>query len=271
MLGIFGLIVLVLGGFAAGGGLFEWPFLFSDGYRDYSWVRSAGREGARGMLILIGGILVAVGFVAQMVDAAAGVKHDSGRGIGPGRYAQDEESATPDEPSVDAPADGTANSAVTEQPRVAGPSMGKFEQHSTKPAVSAKATDAAAKKTVSDAPAWQPMTVENPEAMAEGDNTLVTVQYRFENDHRRVRGGHYLWVIDVLGAVTEVDYDAETLQDEGQLTHIVRMPPSESGFDRSWSTSIVLEINGRRQAVSNRLEISQGADVRSIPLPQPIR
>lgn len=268
MLGVFGVIVLVLGGFTAGGGIFEWPFLFSDGYREYNWVRSAGREGARGMLILSGGILVVLGFVAQVLDGAARARLDSGRGVGPARFAQTGDAVAPEQPAVDAPAAATPRVTLEEAPKFGGPRMERIDRPSK---TSAAASASTSPPTKNNAPAWQPLTIDDAEAVAEGDDTLVMLQYRFEGDNRPVPGGHYFWIIDVLGGVTEIEYDAETLQREGQLTHIVRMPLRQIGFDRNWSTFIVLELSGHRRPISNILQMAPGEEPRSVPPPAPNR
>jgi len=267
MLGIFGVIVLVLGGFSAGGAIFDWPFLFSDGYREYNWVRSAGREGARGMLILFGGILVVIGFVAQVVDAASRISLQAGRGIGPDRFAQSaEQGAAVDESSKESGAVATvATAPATAPPLVAGPTTGKVEP----PSGAGTATTVSKAPTASTAPAWQPLTIFEPEAVPQESDTLLVLKYRFEEGHRPLAGGHYIWVIDVLDKTAEVEYDAGAMQQEGQLTHIVRAPFVQSGFDRTWSTSIVVEFDGRRQPASNTLHIAPGEEVRSVPPPAP--
>ncbi|HQU42095.1 MAG: hypothetical protein B7Z73_00980 [Planctomycetia bacterium 21-64-5] len=271
MLGIFGVIVLVVGGFSAGGAIFDWPFLFSDGYREYNWVRSAGREGARGMLILFGGILVVVGFVAQVVDAASRTSLQAGRGSGPGQFAQSpKEGAAVDEPPTDSAAVPTvATPPATEAPQVAGPSMGQVEPPSGAGSAATPAATVSRTPTASTAAAWQSLTIFEPEAVPQESNTLLVLKYRFEEGHRPLAGAHYIWVTDALDKTAEVEYDAGVMQQQGQLTHIVRAPFVESGFDRTWSTSIVVEINGRRQPASNTLHIAPGEEVRSDPPPAP--
>ena len=267
MLGVAGIIAMVLGGFAAGGGAFDWEFLFSDGYREHAWVRSLGRDGARGLLILLGSVLVVVGFVSQVIDSASqpvvAVASTANQTFLP-IDANDEPASTGDFTG------GTASKVpgprATPAPSVAGPTVGQTDYFPVPQPTTPGAID---ESSGAAEPGPQPMTIWNPEADSQHGDTIVSLQYRFEPGHRPRPGSHYLWIIDLVQATSEVHYDAEAMQRQGQLTHIVRSPLKGSGFDRSWSTYLVVETNGRRAQVSNRLEIMSGEGVRSTPLTGP--
>lgn len=279
MLGVVAVVAMVLGGFAAGGGAFDWPFLFSDGHRDYAWVRSMGRDGARGLLLLFGSVLVLVGFVSQVVDSASQrvlVADAATSQTSVGLDTNDEVAVPNHFPSTNVPPAAGApsanhatvknatGSAVTPAQPVANPNDAKYDRPPD--AASYGASD---NSSAIAAPGPQPMTIWNPDAVAQGDDTLVELQYRFEPGHRPLPGSHYIWVIDVVGMTNEVQYDATILQQQGQLTHLIRLPLKRSGLEQAWSTVLVVETNGQRAQASNRLYVTPGQSVRSTPLAAP--
>ena len=268
MLGVAGIIALVLGGFAAGGGAFDWEFLFSDGYREHPWVRSLGRDGARGVLILLGSVLVVVGCVSQVIDGASqpvsAVASAASQNLLP--IDVNDEPTLASDYSSGSVSTKAAGPMTTPAPSVAGPTVDQTDYVPPAVPASPSATDNA---SANSQPGPQPMTIWSPEAVAQDADTIVSLQYRFEPGHLPLPGRHYLWVIELSSSTSEVLYEAETMQRQGQLTHIVRSPLKGSGFDRKWSTYLVVETNGPRKYVSNRLEITPGEGVRSTPLTMP--
>jgi hypothetical protein len=262
MLGIVAVVSLVLGAFVVGGGAFDWEFLFSDGYREHNWVRSLGREGARGTLILLGAVLAIVGFIGQVVDTASKPVDLTAT------TAENGTIENPGEPSLSnsTPATGSASNALgnqmpTKTPPVAGPSLGTMNAPppSYLPAASGSSTGVSR-------PGPQPMTIWDPEAVDEDGETFVTLQYRFERGHQPLSNSRYLWIIDSLVTTIEVEYDPQSLQKQGQLTHLIRLPLASSGLLQSWSTVVMVEIGKQRRQVSNHLQIAPGNAVRSTPL-----
>jgi hypothetical protein len=258
MLGILGVVALVLGAFIAGGGAFDWEFLFSDGYREHPWVRSTGREGARGLMVLLGSLLAIGGFVSQVVDAASNPVAVTAALPGTEPATIDADSATSDERQTrDASIDSTAPRAVAgpsmPRPNVAGPNLGGTSKLAP--------TDSAPSSAVSG----QAITIWHPDVVDEENQTLVILQYRFEPGHRPVPGSHYHWLVAFSGASHEITYDAEAMQKEGQVTHVFSDSAAGRGFDTHWSTWLEVETEGRRKQISNTLEIT-GGEVQSKPL-----
>ena len=268
MLGIVGIMALLLGGFAAGGGAFDWAFLFSDGYREHTWVRSLGREGARGLLILFGSVLMVVGFISQVVDSASKpVRVVSTSSDEPLMASDGEDGSAPqaEVPEVAGPTITPSVAAPSPTPRIEGPAAGAPDSPPASYLPSRPGTSATAA-----APGPQLVTIWHPEVVAEDADTLVMLQYRFEVGHRPWAGFRYFWIIDLPDHTTEVESDGETLRKQGQLIHVFHMPLQGSGFQSTWSTVLMVEANGRRQEVSNRLQITPEG-VRSTPLLAPPR
>ncbi|HET6881419.1 MAG TPA: hypothetical protein VFI31_14750 [Pirellulales bacterium] len=267
MLGILGVVSLVLGGFTAGAGAFDWEFLFSDGYREYGWVRSIGREGARGMLMLLGGILMLGGFVSQVVDAASPSALASA--ALPRQTAENDDQGTtadglsPTNDDVPAPRPKTDfNSRRSAPDTLAPPKVGKNVAAPEPSAPTTSRPPPPADSTLQEITIWE------PDVVAEDGQTLLFLQYRFEAGHRPTAGIKYYWVIDFLGATHALEYEPESLQKQGQLTQVFSAPIEGGGFDQPWSTRLEAEANGRRTTISNRLEIS-AEGVRNVPLSSP--
>src|SRR5690349_2100747 len=127
MLGVVGVIALVLGGFTAGGGAFDWEFLFSDGYREHPWVRSLGREGARGLLILLGCVLGVAGFIVQVIDTASKpVPVTVAAATGTDSSAEGEPTPSLDNEVAGSPSKMSAdNRTSVPPPSVVGPAVGE--------------------------------------------------------------------------------------------------------------------------------------------------
>jgi hypothetical protein len=260
MLGIAAVVSLVLGAFVAGGGAFDWEFLFSDGYREHNWVRSLGREGARGALIALGAVLAIAGFIGQVVDTASKPIDLTAT------TAENGTIENPDEPSLSnrTPATGSASNALGNRgptTPVAGPSLGTMSAPPPSYLPTATGGSPGASR-----PGPQPMTIWDPEAVDEDGETFVTLQYRFEPGHQPLSNGRYLWIIDSLVTTIEVEYDPQSLQKQGQLTHLIRLPLASSGLLQSWSTVVMVEIGAQRRQVSNHLQVAPGNAVRSTPL-----
>ena len=257
MLAILSLVSLVVGAFAAGAGAFDWAFLFSDGYREYDWVRNMGRGGARGLLMLLGGVLVIVGFVGQVVDAAS-------KPVVVTANAQ-RTSDTPEAPLSPSGSSG-ATSKGTDQTSRPSPSKG--------PVVAAPSPGSATSSHASRAPAAtvyvppvaganQPITIWNPQLEFSEGETMIRLQYRFEPGHEPLPGTEYFWQIEVPAKPTEVAY--ESLQSEGQLQYILRLAQTEKWLREAWSMVLTAKTDGKRAQVSNRLNIV-GDKVQSTPL-----
>lgn len=258
MLGIFGLLILVLGAFAAGGGAFNWEFLFSDGYREHGWVRSLGREMARGICMLLGGVLVAAGFVSQMVDAAAkpvAVRHLA-------------------DASVDSLADDAAQPPAASQPASMPASLSNHPTSAPPPAAgSLLPTAPPAEIRTGKAPSppdlktsAQVVTISSPDAAQEDERTLLILQYRFESGHQPVPDSHFFWVIELQGFAQRISYEGGSLEKQGQLTHLFDSSVEGGAFAKPWATWIEMQAGQESRQISNRLEID-GAEVRSVPLP----
>jgi hypothetical protein len=268
MLGILSIVSLVVGAFVAGGGAFDWQFLFSDGYREHNWVRSVGRDGARGLLVLFGGVLIVVGFVGQVVDAAAkpvAVTANDGGTL----------ESTDELPPANGPTAGshsmetgpTGHPKPSKGPAVAGPSLQPMTSptasHSHAPSRSAAAADNPPPPAPGE---HQPMTIWNPETELEEDGATIWLQYRFEPGHEPVAGAKYFWLIAFPDKDTEVEDD--TMDREGRRAFFVELPKPEQSLKR-WSTTVwSVESDGKKKQVSNRLEINNG-EVRSTPLAAP--
>lgn len=260
MLGILGLLVLVLGAFTAGGGAFNWEFFFSDGYREHGWARSLGRDGARGILLLLGGVLVVAGFVSQIVDAAS--KPVSNRAV-VNVPAMNNNTESSQEVVDPAPSPSSGSPAVAQPQTVA--------RQATRPA--APATGAERRGTAT-APSTrlpgnmvssQPVTIWNPDPAPEDMRTFLILQYRFEPGHQPHPGSQYVWVIDLQGVAHKVSFEGGTLEKQGQLTHLFDASAEGGGFDKPWATWIEIEVGGEGRQISNKLEID-GEEVRSLPL-----
>jgi hypothetical protein len=268
MLGILGIIALLLGGFAAGGGAFDWAFLFSDGYREHTWARSLGREGARGLLILFGSVLMVVGFISQVVDSASKPVRVISTSLDKPLTASDDRDGSAPQAEVPEVTGSTPNLPLTTPPpapRIEGPAAGAPNSPPASYLPSRSGNSATAAE-----PGPQLVTIWHPEAVPEDADTLVMLQYRFESGHWPWTGFRYFWIIDLPDHTTEVESDGETLQRRGQLIHVFHTPLQGSGFQSTWSTVLMVEANGRRQQVSNRLEITPEG-VRSTPLLAPPR
>lgn len=262
MLGILGVVALVLGAFIAGGGAFDWEFLFSDGYREHPWVRSTGREGARGLMVLLGSLLAIGGFVSQVVDAASKPVSVTAAMPGTGSAAVASESAASadggrqDTSSIDSAGQSTVTSPTVTRPNVAGPKVGGTAKLGP--------TDSG-RSAPSSGASGQAMTIWHPDVVPEENQTLVILQYRFEPGHRPVPGSQYHWLVAFSGVSHEITYEAEAMQKEGQLTHVFSDSAASGGFARHWSTWLEVETDGRRKQISNTLETT-GGEVQSKPL-----
>jgi hypothetical protein len=271
MLGVFGVIALVLGGFTAGGGAFDWEFLFSDGYREHGWVRSFSRDGARGLLILLGSVLGVAGFVMQVVDTAS--KPVPAVAAAPseplaaldGEPSSSSESERPSWPSKKSSTSGKTTAA----PSVAGPNVGKNAT-----AAGMSSTDGETSSDEDDSglspvpPGPQPITIWNPQLEPQENQTLLILQYRFVRGHRPQPGSRYHWVVNLLSGTNEIEYEANSLEKQGQLTQLFDTPRAGGGFDQEWSTQLEIETDGRRAPVSNLLEItSEGIKSKPLKIP----
>ncbi|HWB09228.1 MAG TPA: hypothetical protein VG826_08390 [Pirellulales bacterium] len=271
MLGILSLVLLVVGAFLAGGGAFDWAFLFSDGYREYNWVRSVGRGGARGLLMLLGSVVILVGFVGQVVDAAAK----------PVFVTANSEAAldkTDGLPPAGGSADGSHSTetgkagppATVPGPAVSGPSHHKTSPAKTSPAVpQSQAATRSPGSSGGPPPAppggYQPITIWNPEVELYDGEATISLEYRFEAGHEPVPGAEYVWRLELPDGSREVVY--ESLQSEGRLQYLAQLSQAETGLTR-WSTVLSVDLDGKQKRVSNRLEIASGK-VRSVPLEAP--
>lgn len=265
MLGIVAVVSLVLGAFMAGGGAFDWEFLFSDGYHDHRWARSLGRDGARGLLMLFGGVLIIVGFIGQVVDTAAKQPE-----VATSSSAAQDTIASPDEPSL--PAVGPSSSSAAIKP--GAPTIGKTPTpptpattpQTTLPSVTASSGPPASYlPSTTSQPGPQPITIWNPQFFSQDDETLVTLQYRFEVGHHPLADAKYYWMINA-DQTTEVEYEPESVQREGQLSHLFLAPMASTGLQRSWSTELIYEIDKKRYRASNRLYFMPGRGVQSTPV-----
>jgi hypothetical protein len=265
MLTIVSILALVLGIFAAGAGLFNWEFLFSDGYREHGWVRSLGREGARGVFMLLGSLLALAGFVSQIVDAAF-------KPVAAVMSASDEnsEDAAPAvEPTATSavPNASSTSPAFSPPPSVARPASGQTARPPANDANGKRQTLAPLPPAgPPDAKASaQAVTIWSPDVAEEETQTFVSVQYRFEAGHKPQPGGQYFWVVNLQGVAHKISFEGETLQKQGQLANLFNATSLGAGFDVSWSTWIEMEAGGKRRQISNRLEI-EGEEVRFVPL-----
>jgi hypothetical protein len=267
MLGVFGVIALVMGGFTAGGGAFDWEFLFSDGYREHGWVRSFGREGARGLLILLGCVLGIAGFVMQVIDTASKpLPTVAAAPSEPAPAIDGEPSSASERPTW--PSKTSSGGGKTTAPSIAGPTVGKKANEPDMSSNDAPTSSAEVDESdTGNLPARtgpQPITIWNPQVEPQENQTLLILQYRFERGHRPQPGSRYYWVINLLSGTNEIEYEAASLEKQGQLTQLFDTSRG-GGFDKEWSTRLEVETNGRRTPVSNLLEItSQG--VSSKPL-----
>jgi hypothetical protein len=109
----------------------------------------------------------------------------------------------------------------------------------------------------------QPITIWNPVVEALGDDTLVRIQYRFEPGHQPLANVLYVWIISAASKDTEVPFDS--LQNQGRLEHILRVPVGSSGLTQYWSTKLMVEVGEKKSQVSNRLQITSG-QVQATPL-----
>jgi hypothetical protein len=264
MLGIAGVVALVLGAFTAGAGVFDWEFLFSDGYREYAWVRSLGREVARGLLMLLGGVLMIGGFVSQVVDAAskpvlatAALTRQTPESEA-GEQDADEQPSPARDAAAPTPLKTDFNSRTSLPPTVV---PGTKEKNTASPG----RVGADVKQPPPASSPLQAMTIWEPDVAVEDAQTLLFLKYRFEAGHKPVAGGRYYWIVDFLGATHEVVYEAQSLQQQGQLTQVFGTPVEGGGFEHPWSNRVEIDRNGHRTQVSNRLEISSEG-VRLVPL-----
>lgn len=271
MLGLLGLLLLAFGAAIAGGGVFNWEFLFSDGYREHGWARSLGREGARGVLMLLGGVLLIAGFVSQVVDAAS--KPITDHEIADVLPADESTVATQatgvSDPAASRPEPAPHDSKFTMPPTSAGPASGRApaqQRAGTPPAnVTATAPNTPAPNTPSPA---QAVTIWSPEVAQEDTQVLLFLQYRFEPGHQPRPGGQYFWVINLEGVVQKIAFEGGSLEKQGQFTHVFNASAEGARFSAPWSTWIETQVGQNGRQISNRLDI-EGADVRSVPLSAP--
>jgi hypothetical protein len=92
---------------------------------------------------------------------------------------------------------------------------------------------------------------------------MIRLQYQFEPKYEPIAGAEYFWQIDVPAKPTEVEYDS--LQSEGQLEHILRLPQPAKTLSEAWSMRLMVKSDGKLAQASNRLDIA-GGQVRSTPL-----
>jgi hypothetical protein len=257
MLGIVAVVSLVLGAFMAGGGAFDWEFLFSNGYRDYRWARSLGRDGARGLLMMFGSILIIAGFIGQVVDTAS--KQPV---VATSSSADQSTIPIPDEPSSSSAGSSTSSASI----KPGAPTTGKPPTSPTltttpRPADTANSGPPPSYvPTTTSQPGLQPITIWNPQVFDQERETLVTLQYRFEAGHQPRPGDKYYWLINAAGT-TQVDFDPDPSQGEGQLSYLFHFPLASTGLQGSWSTELMCQINGKGYRVSNRLDIAPGGRV----------
>jgi hypothetical protein len=248
----------MLGAFVAGGGAFDWEFLFSDGHREHEWVRNMGRGGARGLLMLVGSAFVVAGFVGQVAAAAAKPVDVAANALGT------PESGTPERqpPSGGSVAgfpwrDRGGSPASTKAPPVPDSSLGLTD------APPATFLPPAGDGPTTGTAGPQPITIWNPRTEAREEDTVVRVQYRFEAGHRPLANGVYYWIISAASKTTEVEYDF--WQNQGQLEYTLRVLLESSGLKQYWTTMLVVDIGGKRSQASNRLQIT-GGHVQATPL-----
>jgi hypothetical protein len=109
------------------------------------------------------------------------------------------------------------------------------------------------------------VTIWGPDPAPEDTRIFLILQYRFEPGHQSQPGRQYTWVIELEGLKHEIAFEGETLQKQGQLTHLFDASAAGGGFNKPWSTWIEMEAGGEGQQISNKLEID-GRQLRSLPL-----
>lgn len=271
MLGLLGLLLLALGAAIAGGGVFNWEFFFSDGYREHGWARSLGREGARGVLMLLGGVLLIAGFVSQVVDAASQPIAD--RQI-VDVLPNDDSTVATQATGVSDPAASRIEPAPNDSTRAppstaAGPGPGRATTQRPAGTPPPNVTAAAPHPPAPNAPSSaQAVTIWSPDVAQEDTQILLFLQYRFEAGHQPRPDGQYFWVIDLQGVVQKIAFEGGSLEKQGQFTHVFNASAEGAHFSRPWSTWIETQVGQKGRQISNRLDI-EGADVRSVPLSAP--
>lgn len=210
--------------------------------------------------MLVGGGLAVAGFVSQVVDAAS--KPVAVPAIAASTNAAENapverepvETSVPAAPSdglTFAPARTRAKSAADQPARPAPPAT-----------TMTSGGGAAANNTKVSS---QPVTIGNPDPAREDMRIFLILQYRFEPGHQPQPGRQYDWVVELQGVAHKISFAGETLEKQGQLTHLFDASAEGGGFEKPWATWIEIEVGGEGRQISNRLEI-EGDEVRSLPL-----
>lgn len=258
MLSATGLLAMLAGVFTAGAGVFGWEFLLSDGRYDYGWVTSLGRSGARSLLSIVGVGLIVFGFVARVLgvadqplppEAAAASTQLAESPESSGRSTPPETELPATHPDDDvAPAAGN----ITPANRAAASDRPTADTQSTSGATSA------------DPPPAQLITLWDPVTELEGEaGTFVTVRYRFEHGVRPQPGETYVWAIELPGGTRELEYDGESLSEQGELRRLVEVNLVDVPIQ--WRTWLTREQPPPARRVSNRLTLVPRRAVRSEP------
>lgn len=252
-----GLLALFAGVVAAGAGVFGWEFLLSDGRYDYGWVSSLGRSGARSLMGVVGVGLIVFGFVARVVGVAelplppevpgeATQLAESPQSVGASTPRADRR------PSPDS--DNAGAGAATNRPTTKGDAVSNLATTGT----------TAASGIASGPPPEQLVTLWNPLTELEGEaGTFVSVQYRFEHGTRPQPAETYVWAIELPGGTKELEYEGNSLREEGELRRLVEVNLVDVPIE--WRTWLTREKPQPARRVSNRLTIVPRRPVRSEP------
>lgn len=256
MLSATGLLAMLAGVFTAGAGVFGWEFLLSDGRYDYGWVTSLGRSGARSLLSIVGVGLIVFGFVARVLGVADQPLPPEAV-VASTQFAESPESASRStRPKTELPAahpaDDVAPAAVTPATHAAA------SDRSTAGTPTPSGTTSAAPPPAQLITLWDPVTELEGEA-----GTFVTVRYRFEHGVRPQPGETYVWAIELPGGTRELEYEGESLSEQGELRRLVEVNLVDVPIE--WRTWLTREQPPPARRVSNRLTMVPRRAVRSEP------
>lgn len=254
---ILGLLALFAGVVAAGAGMFGWEFLLSDGRYDYGWVSSLGRSGARSLLSVVGVGLIVFGFVARVV-AVADQPLPPETVVESTQLAESPQSAGASTPSANRrpspDSDNAGAGAATNGTATKGDTVSNRTTAGT-PGASGIA---------SGPPPGQLVTLWNPVTELEGEaGTFVSVRYRFEHGTRPQPAETYVWSIELPGGTRELEYEGDSLREEGELRRLVEVNLVDVPIE--WRTWLTREKPLPARRVSNRLTIVPRRPVRSEP------
>lgn len=273
MLSATGLFAMLAGVFTVGAGVFGWEFLLSDGRYDYGWVTSLGRSGARALLSAVGAGLIVFGFLARVL-AVAGQPlapeaaldsmqlADSSDAVGRSPRPQTERPAARADDAL-APA-GANRTPTNRNPANRNPTSRAAESNRAAADTSATSGTPATLGTPAAPPAAQLVTLWNPMTELEGEaGTFVTLSYRFEHGVRPQPGETYVWAIELPGGTQELEYEGESLSEQGELRRLVGVNLVD--VPTEWRTWLTREKPSPPRRVSNRLSMVPRRAVRSEP------